>query len=154
MQFLRHQILHIENVLQVRCRFCRDSFLSAVQTARAGIPSANLQEDGKIAFSLIEDAGADYMADLYIPLNGALDSPPCGYMVKPKIYLTNAVKTRHEGNLFCIQDSITLLEQYIKKMDLLQITGNYNVIVFGLSDPADPQNAIVDIYIGVSGNVL
>jgi effector-binding domain-containing protein len=127
---------------------------STLKEACAEISTMDLEQNGKIAFSVIRDTAADIKVDIYIPLNKAPETSIKNYILKSKVYLTNAIKTRHEGDLFSIQNSIRHLEQYIEKKNLKQITNNYNMIMLGLDDKADSQNSIVDIYIGVSSNVL
>lgn len=53
-----------------------------------------------------------------------------------------------------MQNTANELMAYIKNKGLMSITAGYNVTVQEPSSPTDMDNLIVDIYVGVSDNIL
>ncbi len=105
-------------------------------------------------FSLTQTAeGAVMDAELLVPLDRPVECPP-GYQIKPHFLLANAVKLRHMGNPAYLQQSTNELTDFIRANDLTPITTSYNVTVQGAAAPAELDNMIVDIYVGVSPNIL
>lgn len=58
------------------------------------------------------------------------------------------------GNPALMQNTANELMAYIKNKGLMPITAGYNVTVQEPSSPTDMDSLIVDMYIGVSDNIL
>lgn len=91
--------------------------------------------------------------EILIPLNKSIsvDAP---YKFKPVFRLKNAVRIRHEGNPATLRNTADELMQYISTHGLTPITAGYNVTVKEPSGPEDINSMIVDIYVGVTDNIL
>lgn len=103
----------------------------------------------------IENTGSAPMMEVEImyPLDKpiAVSAP---YVLKPVFRLRNAVKIRHTGNPALMQNAANELMAYIKDRGLMPITAGYNVTVQEPTSPTDIENLIVDMYVGVSDNIL
>ena len=91
--------------------------------------------------------------EILIPLDKEI-SVSAPYMIKPVFRLRNAVKIRHKGNPALMQNTANELMEYIKNKGLMPITAGYNVTVQEPTSPTDVDSLIVDIYVGVSDNIL
>lgn len=76
------------------------------------------------------------------------------YQFKKKFHLLNAVYARHEGNPKFLQETYNKLMKYIQINNLVQITSAYNVNVKDPTSAEDFDDMVIDIYIGVSPNIL
>ena len=103
----------------------------------------------------IDTTGSEPMLDveILIPLDKEI-SVSAPYMIKPVFRLRNAVKIRHKGNPALMQNTANELMEYIKNKGLMPITAGYNVTVQEPTSPTDVDSLIVDIYVGVSDNIL
>lgn len=103
----------------------------------------------------IDASGAQPVMDIevLIPLDKAIHVP-ADYMFKPIFRLNNAVKIRHRGNPAMLQSTANELMQYITDKKLTPITTGYNVTVQEPTNQNDTDNLIVDMYVGVSDNIL
>jgi effector-binding domain-containing protein len=73
---------------------------------------------------------------------------------KPVVLLTNALKIEHKGNPANLQETINVLLKYIEERKLTQITTGYNVVVKEASNPEFVDDMIIDVYVGISPNIL
>ena len=76
------------------------------------------------------------------------------YVFKPVFRLRNAVKIRHTGDPSLMQNTANELMAFIHNNELMPITAGYNVTIQESSIPTDVDSLIVDMYIGVSDNIL
>ena len=76
------------------------------------------------------------------------------YRMKPMIKLNNAVCARYEGHPAMVNQAVAELNKYISVNGLVPITTCYNVMVRDVNNPAEINDMIIEMYIGVSGNVL
>ena len=61
---------------------------------------------------------------------------------------------RHAGNPALLQNSADELNAYILANALTPITVGYNVTVKEPASPQDVENMIIDMYVGISLNIL
>jgi hypothetical protein len=110
---------------------------------------------GASATFAVEVSGGAQVLDMevLIPLDKPFD-PPEGCTLKPEFRLTNAVKVRHVGNPALMQASAAEINAYIQERKLTPITVGYNVTVVEPKSQAEIDQMIVDIYVGVSPNIL
>ena len=91
--------------------------------------------------------------EVLIPLDKPF-VPPEGCVYKPEILITNALSTRHIGNPSGLQDTCNALLAYIQVQGMQPITCGYNVTVKEAKTVADLDEMVVDVYIGISPNIL
>lgn len=111
-----------------------------------GIVTTTFSVDSSNGYNLLD-------TEILIPLDKQI-TVSGSYKFKPVFRLTNAVKIRHQGNPSMIQSSADALIRYIKENQLQPVTACYNVTVREPENNADFENMIIDLYIGVSDNIL
>ncbi|MDR2572309.1 MAG: AraC family transcriptional regulator [Oscillospiraceae bacterium] len=157
MDIKEKQELRMSNVLSFRKR------LSAPEFQQASVRISKFIEDGSFtktaptatATFAVEIENGQQMLDIevLISLDKPFD-PPEECVCKPEFLLTNAVTIRHLGNPTGLEDSYNKLMSYIEERGYVTITNGYNVTVTEPKSPADIDQMIIDIYIGVSPNIL
>ncbi len=107
-----------------------------------------------LAFSVEQGTYGPVMdIEILIPLDREI-TPPAGYIWKPHFLLTNALMIRHIGNPAALQNAINELNAYIMEHQLVPISTGYNVTVKEAKTPLEIDNMEVDIYVGISPNLL
>lgn len=91
--------------------------------------------------------------EVMVPIDRMITVPE-KFKMKSHFRLTNAVKVRHEGSPAGLPNSCAELMKYISNSNLTPITAAYNVTVKEALNQLDIGNMIVDIYVGVSDNIL
>lgn len=149
--------LEMENVLSYRGKVTQQQMMQITKEMQSLIKSngANTTLNGVSATYAIENEGGVPVMEVEImyPLDKpiAVSAP---YVLKPVFRLRNAVKIRHTGNPALMQNTANELMAYIKDKGLMPVTVGYNVTVQEPSSPTDIENLIVDMYVGVSDNIL
>jgi effector-binding domain-containing protein len=152
-----NQELRMTNVLSYRKRAAAAAFQT--ELARIG----KFAEDGGFnktgptvtaTFAAEVENGAQVLdMEVLIPLDKPF-TPPEGCACKPEFLLTNAVVIRHTGNPAGLQDTVNTLMAHIQERGLTPITPAYNVTVKEARTPLEVDDMIVDVYIGISPNIL
>lgn len=105
-------------------------------------------------FSVEQGANGPVMdIEILIPLDREI-TPPAGYTWKPHFLLTNALMIRHIGNPSTMQNTVNELNAYIMEHQLVPISTGYNVTVKEAKTPLEIDDIEVDIYVGISPNLL
>lgn len=89
--------------------------------------------------------------ELFIPINMSIDSTD-KYIFKNQIKIINAVVASYKGHPMGLQDACNQLNQYIMEHSLQPITVGYNVTK--KTDILNPGNTEIDVYVGISPNIL
>lgn len=79
---------------------------------------------------------------------------PDGYIWKSHFLLTNALMIKHVGNPGALQNTVNELNTYILEHQLVPISTGYNVTVKEAKTPLEIDQMEVDIYVGISPNIL
>jgi len=147
--------------------------MSNVLSFRKKIPVHNLQNEVERMEKFIKDGGytkagpsvsATYGLELQnneqmidvevlIPLDKYF-VPPEGCEYKAEFKLVNAVSIRHTGNPARLQETCDKLMAFIEEHKLSPITCGYNVTIQEPKLQAGVESMIVDVYIGISPNLL
>lgn len=100
-----------------------------------------------------EDISGMEMSDIefLIPINKKI-SESSAFKFKPVFKLVNAVRLRHEGSMSKIKESEYILNEYISRNSLQSVTQVYYLFI--QSTEYDNKDNIVDIYQGISENIL
>lgn len=147
----------MENVISFRGKVTQQQMSQVVKEMEQIISENSAEKNGysvTATFS-IENNGSQPIMDIevLIPLNKEI-RVPSDYKFKPIFRLNNAVKIRHQGNPAMLQNSANELMKYIADHKLTPITTGYNVTVQEPTNPNDIDSLIVDMYVGVSDNIL
>lgn len=157
MEILTKQTYEMKNVISYRAKMTQKEMNSAMNRLMTLINDNGLTQSGYITTSTfsIEKVGSTELIDIEIlcPVDKICRLPQ-EYTFKPVFRLVNAVKITNKGDPANLQTTADLLISYINENNLTPITSMYNVTVRGPKSPADIDNMVVDMYIGVSDNIL
>ena len=149
--------LEMENVISFRGKVTQQQMSQIVKEMEQIISENSAEKKGfsSTATFAIENNGSQPIMDIeiLIPLNKEIHVPS-DYKFKPIFRLNNAVKIRHQGNPAMLQNSANELMKYISDHQLTPITTGYNVTVQEPTNQNDVDSLIVDMYVGVSDNIL
>ena len=149
--------LEMTNVLSYRNKSTQKQLVMVSKEIEELLKNNNAKKVGanvSVTFA-IDTTGLEPMLDveILIPIDKTI-SVSAPYTIKPVFRLRNAVKIRHKGNPALLQNTANELMEYIKNKGLIPITAGYNVTIQEISSPTDVDSLIVDIYVGVSDNIL
>lgn len=157
MRIETNQTYEMNNVISYRAKMTQQEMNDIMNRLGAFIKDKGLTKNGYVTtttFSVENVSGTQLMdIEILCPVDKACDVPP-GFAFKPKFKLTNAAKITHTGNPANMQASANELISYINQNKLTPITSLYNVTVNEPKSPTDIDNMVVDMYIGVSENIL
>lgn len=89
--------------------------------------------------------------EILLPINKKVEDS-VQYTYKEKLKIVNAIVAKHRGNAAELQNTCNELNQYIVEHQLIPITAGYNVT--RKVNPANPQDTEIDVYVGISPNIL
>jgi effector-binding domain-containing protein len=154
---LENQELHMSNVLSFRKMLTPNELQHELERIGKFVEGGGYAKTGPTvtATFAVEQQNGVQMLDMevLIPLDKPF-APPEGCALKPEILLTNAVSIRHIGNPAGLQATCDNIMAYIQERGLQPITCGYNATVKEATTPAEIEQMIVDVYIGVSPNIL
>lgn len=157
MEITQNQTLEMQNLLSYRGRMTQQEFTEKAQQIERILQEHGAQKAAPVVtttFSIEQGAMGPIMdAEILVPLNKEIPVPS-GYVWKPQFLLTNAVKLHHVGNPAMLQNSVNELNAYITQHRLVPITSGYNVTVKEAKTPLELDTMEIDVYVGVSPNVL
>lgn len=149
--------LELKNVFSYRGKVTQQQLMIITKEMNDIITANNAKKTmpGVSATFGIISEGSEPLMDMEImfPLDKEIDVPD-PYTFKPLFRLRNAVKIRHVGNPALIQESGNQLMKFIDENGLMPITAGYNVTIQEPQTPSNIDDLIIDLYIGVSDNIL
>jgi effector-binding domain-containing protein len=152
-----NQLLEMTNVLFYRAKMTQQEINISISNIEPVLKENGANKNGYVTTSIfsieIIDGRQVMDIEILVPIDKEI-AAPSGYVFKKHFKLSNAVKIRHEGNPAFLQNSGATLMKYISDNGLTPITSGYNVTVKEPSSQMDIENMIVDIYVGVSSNIL
>lgn len=157
MEILTNQTYEMNNVISYRAKMTQKEMNNAMNRLMTLIKDNGLTKSGYITTSTFSIEKIDNTELIDIEILCPVDKIcrlPQEYTFKPIFRLLNAVKITHKGNPANLQATANLLISYINENKLTPITSMYNVTVCEPKSPADIDNMVVDMYIGVTENIL
>ena len=88
---------------------------------------------------------------MLVPIDKGIDSTD-KFVFKNQIKIVNAVVASYVGHPIGLQEACNQLNQYIMEHELQPITVGYNVTK--KTDMLSPENTVIDVYVGISPNIL
>ena len=157
MEIRENQTLELRNVLSFRAKMTQQALAMKSQEIERLLRESGAWRTATpvTATFAVEPGPQGPVMDIEIllPLDREI-APPEGYAWKPRFLLTNAVVVRHIGSPATMQQSANAINAYIMEHHLTPITVGYNVTVKDAKTPQELDDMVVDIYVGVSPNVL
>lgn len=146
--------LLMENVLSFRKKMTQEEIQHEMVKIGEFFKNNGINKSGCIAsttYSIDSDGKLDM--EILVPMDKLVDLPS-EYKLKPVFKLVNSVYARHEGNPVNLKNVYNEMLAYIKENNLQQITTGYNVTVKDLVPGMSVDEVVIDVYIGVSENIL
>lgn len=151
LEIKKNQELNVVNVLSYRGKLKQsdienigkkmDDYINNSGAKRAGYPMT--------ATYFVEGDILDI--ELIIPIDKNINSTD-EFIFKNEIKIVNAVVVSYKGHPIGLQDACNQLNQYISENNLQPITVGYNVSK--KMDMFNPENTEIDVYVGISPNIL
>ena len=89
--------------------------------------------------------------ELFMPIDISIDSTD-KFIFKNQIKIVNAVVAVYKGHPMGLQEACNRLNEHIIEHKLQPITVGYNVTK--KTDMLNPENTEIDVYVGISPNIL
>jgi len=155
MRLFKNQVLMHSHVLSFATFIKQGDICAMTEWIKGNIEALGLKMSGRILATVktVNSVSVDNFWDteFLVPVDREFKNNS-HFVYKPLFKMMNAIKTQHVGSMSDIHERIVLLENYIAEYDLKPITGYYFSF---LSSPVDsPKSCIVDIYVGISDNIL
>ncbi|HOA80565.1 MAG TPA: AraC family transcriptional regulator [Defluviitaleaceae bacterium] len=149
--------INFSNLLSLRKKITQEQFNNEMVKISGIFESNQVKKSGPIittTFMVETINGENYFdMEILVPMDRKVDLPS-DYNFKQLFKIVNAVYVRHEGNPAFLQKVYDEMLLYITKNSLQQITPAYNVTVKDLLPGMSADELVIDVYIGVSENIL
>ena len=153
MQFTEHETLSMMNVLSYRGKMSQEELNKKLVEMIELVKKLGARIGAPVATTTFSIEGPVMDSELLVPLDRPVDVPE-GYILKPQILITNAIKLHHTGNPMTLQNEMAQLQNYMTENKLVPITTSYNVTIKGANTIQEMDSVVIDVYIGVSPNIL
>ncbi|WP_139903609.1 AraC family transcriptional regulator [Clostridium thermarum] len=154
---LEKQELIFQNVISLRKKMAQHEVMSELEKLNKFIKERGAEKIAPVITTTfgVENSGFLQTIDIeiLIPINKEIATDN-EYKLKKDFYLTNALKVTHIGNLSMLQNTYNTLNRYIREKGMQPITSVYSITVKDITDSSNADESIIDLYIGVSPNVL
>lgn len=153
MQIIEHQNIYLDNLLCYRRRIKRSDILKLAGYISDNLQALGLEQNGRIIFTEKENDKTDdtINTEIFIPVKGTVYE--CDeFQKKPTFKLINAAAIRHEGSPETLYKTERILYEFIINKGYEPVTRPYYTIV--RNDVQRNTDHVIDIYIGVSSNLL
>ena len=152
MYFVEKQQLWYDNLLSYRTRVEETALLSLIKHIETNIDALSLEQKGSIVFVIderIETGDKTILGvELLVPVNKTFESSS-HYVYKSCFKLENAVMSKFNGKIGELKSFAEKLCDYVKSKNMKKITDVY-YLVRNIYD----DDCIIDLYLGISGNIL
>jgi len=149
--------LKLNNLLSLRKKIKQNEVEKEMRKIGVYLQKNNFKKSGPLLTSTfsVENIEGEHFLDMEIlvPIDKEVELSG-DYKFKKIFQLVNAVYARHEGSPNLLQETYNEIMRYIQNNNLQQITSAYNVNVKDLSLVDEIDDMIIDVYIGVSPNIL
>jgi effector-binding domain-containing protein len=145
--------LRMENVLSFRKTLTVETLNSEIQKFEDLIAKNGAKRTGPYVSTTFSVNGGAVDSEYLLPLDRTF-SVPAEYKWKPHFLLTNALRIKHFGSPATIQSDVNKLNQYIVDHHLVPISTGYLVTVKDAPSPERQDEMEIDVYVGVSPNLL
>jgi effector-binding domain-containing protein len=149
--------IKIEKLLAFRKKMTQSDISMEIGLIGKFLEEKNIKKAGPFittTFS-VEGSGAEQIMDMefLVPVDKIFETQD-RYRFKPLFRVANSVYVRHEGNPNGIMGVYSELSRFMQENSLQPITTGYNVTVKEMLPGSNPEECIIDVYIGTSPNVL
>jgi effector-binding domain-containing protein len=157
MQIEKGKELRLENLLSLRKKLTQEEVNIELDKISKFLDEKGIKKNGSLVtatFGIESQSGHPTLdIELLLPMDKKVELPP-EYKLKEVFHLVNAVYARHTGNPNLLQNTYNEMLSYIQENKLQQLTVGYNVQVNELIHVQSIDQLAIDVYIGVSPNIL
>ena len=146
-----NQKLDIDNVLSYRGKVRQAELEGIGKEMEIYIQKSGAERAGSPATATYGVEGDEIDIELLMPIDKKIDSTDI-FLFKSKIKIVNAVVMCYKGHPIGLQEACNQLNQYIMEHKLQPKTVGYNVTK--KTDMLNPENTEIDVYVGISPNIL
>lgn len=151
LEIKENQELNVENVLSYRGKVKQTELKSISNDMETQIQRIGAKRVGDAITATYGIEGDTIDVEILLPIDKNIGSIS-NYVFKNKIQIVNAVVASYKGHPTGLQEACNQLSQYIMKHRLQSITTGYNVTK--KMDMLNPENTEINIYVGISPNIL
>ena len=151
LEIKENQELNVTNLLSYRGKLKQTELENIGQEMESYIQSAGAKRVGNPITATYELEGDEIDIELLMPIDKSIESMD-KFDFKNQIKIVNAVVASYIGHPMGLQDACNQLNQYIMERRLQPITVGYNVTK--KTDMLSPENTEIDVYVGISPNIL
>ena len=91
--------------------------------------------------------------EVYVPVDKEVPATR-EFTFKPRLYLTNCIKTTYKGNPSLLDTTMVVLNKFLADNDLMPISVGFIVTVRDVSNVDELDLYEADLYISVNPNVM
>ena len=157
MEIKENMTLQMKNVLSYRGKMSQQDMMKKSQEIEQVMKEMGVVKAGPSAtttFSVEQGSSGPIMdIEILIPIDKEIKAP-VEYTFKPEIRLVNALMITHIGNPAGLENTLNELNAYIQKHKLPPITTGYNVTTKEPKAREELDTMEIDIYVGISPNIL
>ena len=157
MQITTNQTYEMKNVISYRAKMTQVQINQIMKQLSDFISENDLTKSGCFTTSTFAVENINNQPVMDIELLCPVDREitlPSGFTFKSTFRLNNAVKIVHTGNPALMQSTVNELTEFLKSNHLTPVTSIYNVTVVEPKSQQEIDSMVVDMYIGVSQNIL
>lgn len=151
LEIKENQELNVTNLLSYRGKLKQTELENIGKEMENYIQSAGAKRVGNPITATYELEGDEIDIELLMPIDKSIESMD-KFDFKNQIKIVNAVVASYICHPMGVQDACNQLNQYIMERRLQPITVGYNVTK--KTDMLNPENTEIDVYVGISPNIL
>ena len=151
LEIKENQKLNIMNVFSYRGKVRQIEIENIGKEMEVYIQNAGVKRAGNPITATYAIEGDVIDLELIMPIDRSIASTD-KFVFKNQIKIENAVDAAYRGHPMGLQEACSQLNQYIMEHRLQPITVGYNVTK--KMDMIAPENTEIDVYVGISPNIL
>ena len=151
LEIKENQELKVDNVLSYRGKVRQAELENIGKEMEDYIQNAGAKRVGNPATATYAVEGNEIDIELLMPIDKRINSTD-KFVFKNQIKIVNATVAAYRGHPMGLQEACNQLNQYIMEHRLQPITVGYNVTK--KIDMITPENTEIDVYVGISPNIL
>lgn len=151
LEIKENQELQVANLLSYRGKVRQAEIENIGQEMESYIQNAGAKRVGDPITATYAIEGDTIDIELLMQIDMSIDSTD-KFVFKSQIKIINAVVAAYKGHPIGLQDACNQLNQYIMEHKLQPITVGYNVTK--KTDILNLENTEIDVYVGISPNIL
>ena len=151
LEILENQTLEVENLVSFRGSLTQAELEEIGQDLETAVNEAGAKRVGNPMTATYGVDGNRMDIEILLPVDKKIQVTG-KYTYKDRIKIVNAVVAKYVGNPAGLQEACNELNQYIMEHKLSPITVGYNVTKN--INPMNMEETEIDVYVGISPNVL